>query len=237
MTDLQQRLKELMAEYQLKTMQELADFAGVSKGLVGQWFSGVTGLGKKPLLNLTQKTRYSAQWLADGSGEKYQQPKQEQSAVIVGGMETWDSDTPINDDEVELPFFKEVELAAGSGRTVLDDVGGYKLRFAKSSLKKAGVQPENARCVTVIGNSMEPVLPEGSTVGIDTANKEIKDGKVYAIDHDGALRIKILYKLPNGGLRLRSYNRDEWEDEDILPTQMQFVRIIGRLFWSSTMWD
>ncbi len=44
--DLKDRLQELMAEYGLITQQDLADFAGVSKGLVGQWFNGQTGLGK-----------------------------------------------------------------------------------------------------------------------------------------------------------------------------------------------
>jgi transcriptional regulator with XRE-family HTH domain len=28
----------------------------------------------------------------------------------------WDDDTPVNDDEVSIPFLREVELAAGSGR-------------------------------------------------------------------------------------------------------------------------
>ena len=47
--ELRDRLEELMSEYGLKTQQQLADFAGVSKGLVGQWFNGLTGLGAKPL--------------------------------------------------------------------------------------------------------------------------------------------------------------------------------------------
>jgi phage repressor protein C with HTH and peptisase S24 domain len=83
---------------------------------------------------------------------------------------------------------------------------------------------------------MEPVLPDGSTIGVDIGSTDIKDGKVYAIDHDGALRVKQLYKLPNGGLRLRSFNRDEWDDENLTPEQAQHVRIIGRMFWSSTLW-
>ena len=49
MNTLKDRLEELMAEYGLDTQQQLADFAGVSKGLVGQWFNGSTGLGAKPL--------------------------------------------------------------------------------------------------------------------------------------------------------------------------------------------
>ncbi len=28
----------------------------------------------------------------------------------------WDDDTPVNEDEVSIPFLREVELAAGSGK-------------------------------------------------------------------------------------------------------------------------
>ncbi|MDK4688522.1 LexA family transcriptional regulator [Kingella negevensis] len=68
---LQERLEFLMKEYDLRTQQDLASFAGVSKGLVNQWFKGDTGLGKKPLLAFEKKTNFSTRWLADGSGEKY----------------------------------------------------------------------------------------------------------------------------------------------------------------------
>lgn len=71
MTTLKSRLEELMSDYGLTTQQQLADFAGVSKGLVGQWFNGSTGLGKKPLLAFQKKTNYSTQWLTDGTGSKY----------------------------------------------------------------------------------------------------------------------------------------------------------------------
>ncbi|WP_118780327.1 helix-turn-helix domain-containing protein [Neisseria lactamica] len=68
---LKDRLQTLMSEYNLSTQQELADFAGVSKGLVGQWFNGQTGLGRKPLVAFERKTNFSPRWLADGDGEKY----------------------------------------------------------------------------------------------------------------------------------------------------------------------
>ena len=28
---------------------------------------------------------------------------------------------------------------------------------------------------------------------------------MYAFDHDGQLRVKLLYRLPGGGLRIRSF--------------------------------
>ena len=64
-------------------------------------------------------------------------------------------DTPLDEDETELPFFMEVELSAGNGSTQVIEKKGAKLRFSKSTLRRVGVQPQNAACVTVSGNSME----------------------------------------------------------------------------------
>lgn len=78
---------------------------------------------------------------------------------------------------------------------------------------------------------MEPVLPDGTTVGIDTACTAIKDGKMYAIDHDGQLRVKVLYRAPGSGLRLSSYNRSEHPDETYdADYVVDNIRIIGKVF-------
>ena len=154
-------------------------------------------------------------------------------AEWLGDFDTWDDDTPLGEDEVTLIFYKEVELAAGLGRTEVVEYPQYKLRFAKSTLKKMGVDESAAYCVTVSGNSMEPVLPDGATLGIDTGKTAIKDGDIYAIDHAGSLRVKILYRMPGGGLRLRSYNSEEWPDEHLGPEEAEKIRVLGRVFWCS----
>lgn len=158
------------------------------------------------------------------------------NAELHGGFEVWDSKTPLQGDEVAIPFYMEVELSAGAGSAVQREVGGPSLRFAKSTLKKSNVQPENAACVRVIGNSMDPVLPDGSTVGIDTGSIQIKDGSMYAIDHDGMLRVKMLYRLPGGGIRIKSFNNDEYPDEIYPAEESRGIKIIGRVFWSSVLW-
>lgn len=151
-------------------------------------------------------------------------------------IEAWDDDTPLGPDEVELPFFKEVELSAGKGSEVMLETNGRKLRFGKRTLKRKSIDPAAAGCVPVTGNSMEPVLPDGSTVGVDTANTTIQDGKMYAIDHDGQLRVKLLYRLPGSGLRLRSYNTEEHPDERYEGDYVQqHIRVIGKVFWYSVM--
>ena len=236
MNTLKDRLEELMAEHGLTTQQQLADFAGVSKGLVGQWFNGSTGLGAKPLLAFGKKTRFSTQWLADGTGEKYQSASPgkpiESNATAFAVVETWQDGTPLNDAECEVPFLKEVRLSAGSGTFEASDFNGYKLRFHESSLRRKGINPKDVVCVSADGNSMEPVFPDGATLGVDTSQKHIKDGKIYAINHDGWLRTKILYRLPGNRIRIHSYNEEEHPDEEVDAADIQ---VIGRVFWWSVL--
>lgn len=103
------------------------------------------------------------------------------------GFELWDGDTPLRDDEVALPFYREVELAAGSGSTFVQDNGGSKLRFSKSPLKKSRVEPQHAAYVTVSGDSMLPVMhrPPGC-IHIKSYNND------EFIQPDKAAEIKII---------------------------------------------
>lgn len=147
----------------------------------------------------------------------------------------WDDDTPVDDDEVSVPFLREVELAAGSGRFVIEESERASLRFGKRSLRHNGVQFDQAKCVTVRGNSMLPVLRDGATVGVNAAKcaiGDIVDGDLYAINHNGQLRVKQLYRLPTG-IRLRSFNRDEHPDEDysFQDVQEEQIVILGHVFW------
>lgn len=214
------------------TQIQLAKKVGVSGVTISQWESGDYSPKGKNLYKLADALECSPDWLIFGE-EK--QTKPESNAEFIGGFETWDRNSPLGDDEVEIPFYMEVELAAGAGVTDIREYYGPKLRFAKSTLRRQGVSAADAVCVKVNGNSMEPVLPHGSTVGVDTSHTDITDGKMYAINHDGMLRVKMLYKLPGGGLRLRSYNTEEWPDEHLDTEKQKHIKIIGKVFWYSVL--
>ena len=161
------------------------------------------------------------------------QPKIESNVAETGSFDLWDRNTPLNDDEVEVPLFQEIRLAAGNGfADDIMDYNNFKLRFSRATLRRQGVQYENAVCVVADGNSMEPVIPNGATVGIDTGNKTIRDGSIYAINHGGLLRIKLLYNMPNNQIKIRSYNTDEYDDEI---ADLNEVSVIGKVFWYSVL--
>ncbi len=150
-------------------------------------------------------------------------------------IEAWDEKTPLGDDEVYVPFLKEVELAAGTGRFAIEESDGARLRFFKKDLRHNGVQFSNAKCVMVSGNSMTPVLRDGATVGINVGKNslsDIIDGEMYAINHNGQLRVKQVYRTPTG-IKLRSFNHEEHPDESYTFEQIQDqqIAILGHVFW------
>lgn len=205
------------------TQTELADKVGIKQQSIADIEKGQTKNPRK-LFELATALQCSAQWLKTGV--------QESNADAMEGISMWDDEEPNeSDDDVYLPFFKEAQLAAGDGRVVELDCEGRKLKFSRHSLRKLGVKPEDAACMTVWGNSMDPVLPDGATVAIDTSVEDIKDGEIYAIDHEGMARVKMLYRQPGGGIRLRSFNTDEYPDEYYQGEDANKIRLVGFVFW------
>ncbi|WP_347452828.1 S24 family peptidase [Acinetobacter thermotolerans] len=150
-------------------------------------------------------------------------------------LNLWDDETPLDSDDIELPYFKEVCFSAGSGHTQVIEEQGRRLRFSKRTLKNAGVEPQNAACATNSGKSMENTILDGAAIGIDKSKQAIKDGKIYAFDHGGMLRVKRLYRLPFGAVKIVSDN-PEYPEETMSSEQwQQEVRLLGWVFWWSSV--
>jgi phage repressor protein C with HTH and peptisase S24 domain len=174
-------------------------------------------------------------WMdADHSGETGLTQTPKANAVDLGHADVYEGIDPIGPNEVQVPFFSEVELAAGNGFTNIADITNHYIRFDLPTLNGAGVRSDKVACCKVSGDSMEPVLPDGATVAIDTSQQQIIDGRMYAINHGGMLRVKYLYRQPFGGVKIRSANPD-YEDELLSGEQVHDIRIIGRVFWFSAL--
>lgn len=258
------RLKEARLAVGL-SQGELAEIVGMTQAAIGALETRDSKHSSK-LFALASALKVRTEWLATGSGPMAESmsekvvrdhlsgrpPRQHfgssdiregpgvynsDELEFIGHMDAWDSNTPLDEDEVELPLFREVELAAGAGQTQVVENHGAKLRFAKSTLARAGVQQEQAACAFVRGNSMEPVMPDGTCVGVNTGDTAIRDGEIYAIDHDGMLRVKYLHRRPGGGIKIVSQNVSEHATEEYAAQDMidNNIRIIGRVFWWSVL--
>lgn len=219
------RMKDLKV-----TQESLAEKLGVTQGAVAHWLSGRREPDLETIGRILAILGLPPLQMVDTPARPI-----ESNAELIGMLSGWDSSTPLHDDEVAIPLYKEVEMAAGHGATEVVEVPGRLLRFAKSTLREAGVLESNAACATVSGRSMERLIMDGATIGIDRGTTNIIDGEIYAFDHDGMLRVKYLYRLPGGGLRIRSENHEEYPDEIIQPEQLSHIRILGWVFWWSTI--
>lgn len=220
---------------------QLAEMVGISQPAIQKMTSGKTN-GSRKMVELAHALKVRPEWLSSGIGDMRYEVNKDSSIPPEsewGTVDAWDKNTPLPDDEVEVPFLKDIEFACGDGRVHCEDHNGFKLRFSKATLRRVGANTDGSGvlCFPATGDSMEPMIPDGTTVAVDTNNKRIVDGKLYAIGQsdggEGQLkRIKQLYRKPGGKLIIRSYNSEAYPDEE---ADTDSVEIIGRLFWYSVL--
>lgn len=224
------RIKQRMQALGMKRAAELVKATGVSKGTVSQWLSDSSDPTGPNLLKLSKVLGVKAEWLLTGEGPE---SNAVESKLIPVEWETIDQD---KEEYLTVPLI-DVEFSAGNGTPSIVEVEQYELPFRRYTLQKQGVSPSCARVARVIGNSMSPLLNDGDAVGIDTSKIKVTDGDTYAIRDGDLLRVKILIERPDGGLLIRSFNREDYPDEVLTKEQRQDrVTVLGRVWWSSKLW-
>lgn len=221
------RILDLATRYNVKAAK-IAKYCGVTRATAGNWMQGsaVPDIGNAERLAKMFRVHYRYIIYGEESViNEVREPELDMEETI--GVSDWDSSTPLSEEEVEIPLFIELEIAAGVGNFAEYEHDGPVVRFAKSSLRKAGVPPECAFFATVRGDSMLPKYEDGGVIGICTSATRIIDGKEYAIDHGGLARFKVLYRLPGGRVRIHSYNEVEYPDEIVDESE---IRIVGQKF-------
>jgi phage repressor protein C with HTH and peptisase S24 domain len=145
--------------------------------------------------------------------------------------------TVIEPSDVELPVYKETPISPGSSKTHVVEDPGQSIRLPKSHLDSLEINHADVFCVQMVGNGMGARIEDGSTIAVDRGLTKVIDGEIYAIEHDGMLRIKYLHRMPGNALRLRSYNKAEHPDEIFNAEQIdkQNIRVLGWVFWWSTL--
>ncbi|WP_335987148.1 helix-turn-helix transcriptional regulator [Acinetobacter bereziniae] len=234
MKTLADRLKEARLKAD-KTQGEVADAAGIKQPTYQALEAGKT---KKSayLPEIAKFLNVDVEWLKTGEGSASTvQNKSDKTLdnVKYEGIEFWDNETPLADDEFEVPYFKDVELTGGFGSFEQFDDGRRKIKYGKSAAYKSGASQTQSICMTLVGDSMEDRIAAGSMIAVDLSKKEVREGKIYAFRHGQLLRVKYLIPRPDGGLIIRSHN-SLYEDEIINSEEVENdIRIIGWVWnWS-----
>ena len=203
MMTLKERLK-FARQKAKKTQKQVAEAVNMTQSNYSQLETG-SALKSVFLPAIANYLGVDALWLESG--------KESRAAQFIPVI-PWDSNTPLDDDEVEIPFYKDFHLSCGSGNQgealALET---RKLRMSKITLKSSGIEYKNACAMTASGDSMSPIINDKDTIYVDTGRKNIKDGKIFAFCHGGLFKCKYLYNLPKGGVRIVSANSAEFPEE------------------------
>lgn len=224
------RLKALLREVHLSA-SDFAKNRGVTPQHVNNWFKRGVPMGK--LNEIAELLCVSSRWLHTGMGPKHPPvnflldgpnarnalPTRETTGKYLTGSACTPEKTDV---EIPLhPTFTSTEC----------------IRVSLLSLETLKVNPERAVGAYMVDNSMTDIIQQGAILAIDSGRTQIIDGEIYAVEHDGMLRIKYLYNRPGGGLRMRSHNAGEHPDEYLTYEQRfeQNFQIVGWVFWWATL--
>jgi phage repressor protein C with HTH and peptisase S24 domain len=189
--------------------------------------------------DVARRLSVNTEWLKTGEGP---QDARELHLIDASGN-TFDAQSirgtyrVIDPVDIELPFYKEAATAPGSDKTHVIKDPSKSIRLPRSDLDSLEINHADAICARMVGNSMAERIEDGSIVAIDRGLTQIVDGEIYAIEHDGMLRIKYLSRVPGNAIRMRSHNSSEYPDEVFRPPQIeeQNIRVLGWVFWWSTL--
>lgn len=126
-----------------------------------------------------------------------------------------------------------VTVSAGHGAAIVyEDGQRSSLSFRRDYLRRQGVSEKNAVVVDVAGQSMEPLIDDGSVLLVNRAHQEITNGLVYAFRFDGELFIKKMFKVADEYIaQSENPDKDEYPDMHIHPGDEEDFEMIGRAIW------
>lgn len=125
-------------------------------------------------------------------------------------------------------FDELIEKPSDNGLT---EIVSQKSAVAFPEWACGDANPDNVVFCTILGDSMSPLLPDGSRLLANKDDTKIADGKLYALDVMGMLQVRRVYRMP-GGFTLKAYN-DQYDDMQITGDAIDQFSIIGRVIWCS----
>lgn len=97
--------------------------------------------------------------------------------------------------EIEFPdarlvAVRELAAAAGGGAADMDEtITGY-VGFRRNWLERHALDPAQCSVIGVMGESMEPTLPEDCSILVDHRRRQRRSGRIYAVRAGGGLVVK-----------------------------------------------
>jgi len=185
------KLTELCVE---RGMDKVAERAGLNPIYLDQIIKGV-------LLPLKKDGSRSMRSLGDDAAQKIEAAEELGRGWFDKEDRPQAASTPVPIDLTNNPDYPAIrrvrfKLSAGAHGFAVDyvDEDAAPIVFQRKWFDRHGYAPEKLLAASVANGSMEPGLCDGDTVVVNTADVDIKDGVVYAMNYEGELVIKRLVR-------------------------------------------
>lgn len=228
-----QRLHEARVAMRL-SQPELARAVGMAQSTLAE--AERIGQGSSKTAQLAAALGVRAEWLADGTGSRHaaEEPRPAwgapDAAATMQPILAWEHPEDLPPGEYVLIPRLDLHLSAGRGKdqVEIEFVEKQPQAFRTDWIRRERLKPSKLACLNASGSSMEPTIWDGDSLVVDTSMLDVIDGKVYALWYEGGERVKRLYRLPGGGLRIKSDN-PQFETIELEPGHTGHVRVIGRV--------
>lgn len=234
MTSLAERLKAARKTANL-TQAKVAESAGIKQPTYQALESGKVEKSAY-LFDIAKALKVSPIWLETGQGSMY--TLQSNIHPDFEPTDDWDNLTPLEPDEVEIPFYKDFAVACGHGSDLVAmESEKRRLRLSRATLDRIGSHKDKVFATLAEGDSMSPTINDKDTIWIDQSKETIKDGKIFVFEYGGLFMCKRLYRLPNNGLKVVSDNAIDYPEWEISGDDRENngFRLIGWVFHWSVM--
>jgi phage repressor protein C with HTH and peptisase S24 domain len=217
----------------------------ITDSLMRKYLAGsMPGVDK--LVQIAKANDCSVEWLATGEGEKRPRPHANPDSLHAtheteplvteignhgGGLAVHGSATSLSNEFVLVPRY-EVSARGGNGYVIHSEQVVDHLAFKADWVRlELGSSPKNLVLISAVGESMEPTIRPGDLLLVDRGSDGVRQDAIYAISHDGELRIKRVQRLFNGTLIIKSDNPG-YQPEELTADESLSLRIVGRVVWS-----
>ena len=204
-----ERLREAVKEEGGRA--EVARRSGIGERMLARYMTGGTEPGLFTMRTIADAVRRPLEWFF--------------------GQDELDLGTNLSPDLVMVPRY-DVRASAGLGAIVPSEEVTDYLAFRRDWFTRIGVSSEHAILAEIAGDSMEPTIPDGALILINTAVHRVQNGYIYAIRREDELLVKRVQIRVDGTVVLISDNA-RYDREEFSADRAVDLHVVGQVVWNA----
>ena len=237
MTDNREQFAERVSEL-VEAAGGFSEFArkcGVSPSVARKWTRGESDPKREHLIQVAEGMGVDLEWLAVGVGDKEQGPAPD--LFQIGYVQSGKTENMVRSLLSSLGYNLipqyDVTASAGGGAFVEEESEIGRVAFRDDWLEMKGLNRKDLRIITNEGDSMEPLIRDGSMLLVDIGrSRDLADGN-YVLRFNGHLVTKRLQADLPDRILIRSEN-PAYRDRELSFDQARELDICGRVVWHGT---